>query len=162
MIIKSKNAYLKKELGYLINRKIFKKPTQILNTFMQALDLIQISLYKNYSDAIKLKTNQFNHLQNRLDKRKIFSLINTDRIILSNWQYKISKNMDDIVSRKEHEFKVFNGKDRFCLTDQDYAKRLCSSDRNRGRQNYQNIDDVKIKKNIKSYFKRWNVICKSL
>ncbi len=148
-LLKIKNAYLKKEIGYLINRKIFKKPAQLLNAYMQAFDLVQISVHKNYRDSIKLKLHHFYNLQDKFDKRKVLSYISKDRIILSNWQYKVEKMINNFMNRKNNDLKFLMEKTDAAspikIIQKGYAIVTGAEDE----RFIKSIEDVEDKKNIK-------------
>jgi exodeoxyribonuclease VII large subunit len=102
-LTKSKNATIRKDLRYLLSRKVFKSPAQLLNRYIQDLDNMQVLLHNSYKDLINMRSSGYIKTAARLDGRKICATIVKDKIILSNLLYLLKENTKKVLDDRKNK-----------------------------------------------------------
>ena len=83
-ILKNKINRSYREMDYLVQRRIFRKPKSIILKNIQDFEMMHKVLMEKAEAIFKNKTGIFNNTVNMLDRKYIISRINTARIVVGN------------------------------------------------------------------------------
>jgi exodeoxyribonuclease VII large subunit len=83
-ILKNKINHAYREIDYLVQRRIFRKPQSIILKDIQDFEMLHKSFLEKAEEIFKNKTGIFNNTAKLLDRRYIISRINNGRIVVGN------------------------------------------------------------------------------
>ena len=89
ILVQQKISACKKDAGFLIKRKIFKKPEMLLLNNWQELDLLKKNLYENINKKAYDCKNRFISLKQLLNKKTIKAKINFYSMVIRNEDQKL-------------------------------------------------------------------------
>ena len=102
----SKIFLYKKELNYLVNRRIFRKPETILLSFWQDLDEIHLRLGSIIQKVVDKKRSKLAKCAQRIGKRDVLKKLSMHKMIIENVFFKVSSNFKKNIAVKENKLKL--------------------------------------------------------
>ncbi len=105
-LLKSKISKYKREVGFLINRRIFIKPELILGRFSQAAGEARIKLMENLRKVIAAKAGSVSEYYRRVDERNILRKIYAFKMEIKNKNIVMISNIKNYLLSKKNELKM--------------------------------------------------------
>jgi len=105
-LLKSKISKYKREVGFLIDRRIFIKPELILGRFSQAAGEARIKLMGNLRKIIAAKAGSVSEYYRRVDERNILRKIYAFKMEIKNKNIVMISNIKNYLLSKKNELKM--------------------------------------------------------
>jgi len=105
-LLKSKISKYKREVGFLIDRRIFIKPELILGRFSQAAGEARIKLMENLRKVIAAKAGSVSEYYRRVDERNILRKIYAFKMEIKNKNIVMISNIKNYLLSKKNELKM--------------------------------------------------------
>ena len=105
-LLKSKISKYKREVGFLIDRRIFIKPELILGRFSQAAGEARIKLMENLRKVIAAKAGSVSEYYRRVDERNILRKIYAFKMEIKNKNIVMISNIKNYLLSKKNELKI--------------------------------------------------------
>jgi exodeoxyribonuclease VII large subunit len=102
-IISTKFFISRRELSFLINRRIFKKPNTVILNLWQELDNLYIKLKPGLKSIVAGNKKRLLDCQQLLNKRNILGRININRVIVKNFNLRIFSGIKNFLNLKKSE-----------------------------------------------------------
>jgi len=105
-LLKSKISKYKREVGFLINRRIFIKPELMLGRFRQAAGEARIKLMENLREITAAKAGSVSEYYRRVDERNILRKIYAFKMEIKNKNIVMISNIKNYLLFKKNELKM--------------------------------------------------------
>lgn len=105
-LLKTKINLYKREAGFLINRRIFRRPDALLDRFNQAAGEYKIMLMEYIKKIITAKNGLISGYRSRLDERDIFQKISSFKVRIGNINIKIASIIRIYLASRKNELNL--------------------------------------------------------
>lgn len=105
-LVKTKNLIYRRELGFLIKRKYFKKPSVIFLDFGQQLDNLDIELKEGIKRVLENKKKVLDSKKQLLSGKDILKRIKSTRIITGNIYNRLSYVLENNINFRKNKLKL--------------------------------------------------------
>ncbi len=147
-IISTKLFINRRELSFLINRRIFKKPNTVILNLWQELDNLYIKLKPGLESIVASNKKRLFDCQQLLNKRNILGKININRVIVKNFNLRIFSGIKNFLNLKKSEIesmlKDLQSSSPVSTLQKGFALIFSEEDKN-----IKSIKEVKIGQNVK-------------
>jgi exodeoxyribonuclease VII large subunit len=147
-IISTKLFINRRELSFLINRRIFKKPNTVILNLWQELDNLYIKLKPGLESIVASNKKRLFDCQQMLNKRNILGKININRVIAKNFNLRVFSGIKNFLNLKKSEIesmlKDLQSSSPVSTLQKGFALIFSEEDKN-----IKSIKEVKIGQNVK-------------
>ncbi|HEY4695724.1 MAG TPA: exodeoxyribonuclease VII large subunit [Candidatus Hydromicrobium sp.] len=105
-LIISKIAMLKKEINFLIKKRMFIKPETLLNKFNQAASEFSSKLIENMKKLIRTRREKISGYRQLMDKKNIFKKIYIYKMVTRNIDTRMISNMKNYLNLSKSKLKL--------------------------------------------------------
>jgi len=105
-LIISKIAMLKKEINFLIKKRMFIKPETLLNKFNQAASEFSSKLIENMKKLIRTRRGKISGYRQLMDKKNIFKKIYIYKMVTRNIDTRMISNMKNYLNLSKSKLKL--------------------------------------------------------
>src|SRR3989304_90471 len=105
-LIISKIAMLKKEINFLIKKRMFIKPETLLNKFNQAASEFSSKLIENMKKLIRTRRGKISGYRQLMDKKNIFKKIYIYKMVTRNIDTRMIFNMKNYLNLSKSKLKL--------------------------------------------------------
>ncbi len=109
-LVKSKIYIFKKEVKFLIDRKIFAQPRTMLDGFGQAADEARIKLVENIKEIIAARMRTVSDYARLIDKKDMLKKVQASRTVIGNINIRINSIIKGCLGSKKSKLRLMLGK----------------------------------------------------
>ncbi len=152
-LINLKITMLRKEISFLIRKRIFVKPGTLLNEFNQVAAEFRIKLIENVKRLIWMKRIKISGYRQLIDKRNIFRKIHVYKMAIRNIDSRMISNVWKYLNLKKSELKFvlenLREKNPVAILDRGFAIIY----REKEDKNIRSINEVKVNQRVRIMLK---------